>query len=46
MGSFLVKMALPLEQKMVQPLVNLYVEGRRFPQDGLPIFLLQMSDEE
>jgi hypothetical protein len=45
MGSFLVKMALLLEQKMVQPLVNLYVEGRRFPQDGLPIFL-QMSDEE
>jgi hypothetical protein len=46
MGSFLVKMALLLEQKMVQPLVNLYVEGRRFPQDGLAIFLLQMSDEE
>jgi hypothetical protein len=46
MGSFLVKMALLLEQRMVQPLVNLYVEGRRFPQDGQPIFLLQMSDEE
>jgi hypothetical protein len=46
MGSFLVKMALLLEQKMVQPLVNLYVEGSRFPQDGLQIFLLQMSDEE
>jgi hypothetical protein len=46
MGSFLVKMALLLEQKMVQPLVNLYVEGKRFPQDALPIFLLQMSDGE
>jgi hypothetical protein len=61
MGSFLVKLALLLEerligslvklrslleQKMVQPLVNLYVEERRFPQDGLPIFLLQMPDEE
>jgi hypothetical protein len=60
MGSFLVKLALLLEegvigslvklrslleQKMVQPLVNLYAEGR-FPQDGSPIFLLQMSDEE
>jgi hypothetical protein len=59
MGSFLVKLALLLEegvigslvklrslleQKMVQPLVNLYVGERRFPQDGPPIFLLQMSD--
>jgi hypothetical protein len=56
MGSFLVKLALLLEegvigslmkirslleQKMVQPLVNLCAEGKKFP-----IFLLQMSDEE
>jgi hypothetical protein len=34
-----------LEQKMVQPLVNLYAEGKWFPQDGSPIFLLQMPDE-
>jgi hypothetical protein len=61
MGSFLVKLALLLEegmigslvklgslleQKMVQPLVNLCAERKRFPQDGPPIFLLQMSDEE
>jgi hypothetical protein len=61
MGSFLVKLALRLEegvigslvklwslleQKMVQPLVNLCAEGKRFPQDGPPIFLLQMSDED
>jgi hypothetical protein len=42
----LVKLRSLLEQKMVQPLVNLYVEERRFPQDGLPIFLLQISDGE
>jgi hypothetical protein len=42
----LVKIRSLLEQKMVQPLVNLYIEGRRFPQDGSPIFLLLMSDEE
>jgi hypothetical protein len=61
MGSFLVKVALLLEegvigslmkirslleQKVVQPLVNLYAEGKRFPQDGSPIFLLQLPDEE
>jgi hypothetical protein len=61
MGSFLVKLALLLEervigslvklrslleQKMLQPLVNLCAEGKRFPWDGPPIFLLQMSDEE
>jgi hypothetical protein len=34
-----------LEQKMVQPLVNLYAEGKRFPQDDSLIFLLQMPDE-
>jgi hypothetical protein len=42
----LVKIRSLLEQKIVQPLVNLYAEGRRFPQDDSPIFLLQMSDEE
>jgi hypothetical protein len=61
MGSFLVKLALLLEegvigslmkirslleQKMVQPLVNLYAEERRSLQDGSPMFLLPMSDEE
>jgi hypothetical protein len=25
-------------------LVKLYDEGKRFPQDGLPIFLLQISN--
>jgi hypothetical protein len=35
-----------LEQKVVQPLVDLYAEGKRFPQDGSPIFLLQKPDEE
>jgi hypothetical protein len=33
----LVKLGSLLEQKMVQPLVNLCAEGKRFP-----IFLLQM----
>jgi hypothetical protein len=42
----LVKLKSLLEQKMVQPLVNLCAEGKRFPQDGPPIFLLQVSDEE
>jgi hypothetical protein len=42
----LVKSKSLLEQKMVQPLVNLCAEGKRFPQDGPPIFLLQVSDEE
>jgi hypothetical protein len=41
----LMKIRSLLEQKMVQPLVNLYAEGERFPQDGSPIFLLQMPDE-
>jgi hypothetical protein len=27
----LMKIRSPLEQKMVQPLVNLHAEGRRFP---------------
>jgi hypothetical protein len=34
-----------LEQGIFQPLVNLYAEGKRFPRDGSPIFLLQMPDE-
>jgi hypothetical protein len=42
----LVKLRSLLEQKMVQPLVNSCDEGKRFPQDGPPIFLLQVSDEE
>jgi hypothetical protein len=42
----LMKIRSPLEQKMVQPLVNLHAEGERFAQDDSPIFLLQMSDEE
>jgi hypothetical protein len=39
------KIRSPLEQKMVQPLVNLHAEGKRFPQDDSPIFLPQMPDE-
>jgi hypothetical protein len=44
--GFLMKIRSPLEQKMVQPLVNLHAEGKRFPQDDSPIFLLQIPDEE
>jgi hypothetical protein len=40
----LMKIKSPLEQKMVQPLVNLHAEGRRFPQGDSPIFLLQVPD--
>jgi hypothetical protein len=40
----LMKIKSPLEQKMVQPLVNLHAEGRRFPQGDSPIFLLQVLD--
>jgi hypothetical protein len=43
-NGFLMKMRSPLEQKMVQPLVNLHAEGERFPQGDSPIFLLQMPD--
>jgi hypothetical protein len=39
------KIRSPLEQKMVQLLVNLHAEGKRFLQDDSPIFLLQMPDE-
>jgi hypothetical protein len=42
----LVKLWSLLEQKIVQPLVNLYAEGKKFPQNGSPTFLLQMLDEE
>jgi hypothetical protein len=42
----LMKIRSLLEQKVVQPLVDLYAEGKRFPQDGSPIFLLQKPDEE
>jgi hypothetical protein len=34
---------------MIKALVNLdlkHAEGRRSPQDGSPMFLLQMPDEE
>jgi hypothetical protein len=41
----LMKIRSPLEQKMVQPLVNWHDEGERFLQDDSPIFLLQMPDE-
>jgi hypothetical protein len=34
-----------LEQKMVQLLANLHAEGKRFPQDGSPMFLLRMPGE-
>jgi hypothetical protein len=38
------KIKYPLEQKMVQPLVDLHAEGKRFPQGDSPIFLLQVPD--
>jgi hypothetical protein len=41
----LMKIRSPLEQKIVQPLVNSHAEGKRFPQDDSPIFLLQMPGE-
>jgi hypothetical protein len=44
MTGSLMKIKSPLEQKMVQPLVNLHAEGKRFPQGDSPIFLLQMPD--
>jgi hypothetical protein len=40
----LMKIKSPLEQKMVQPLMNLHAEGRRFPQGDSPIFLLQVPN--
>jgi hypothetical protein len=40
----LMKIRSPLEQKMVQPLVNLHAEEERFPQGDSPIFLLQVPD--
>jgi hypothetical protein len=40
----LMKIKSPLEQKMVQPLVNLHAEGKRFLQGDSPIFLLQVPD--
>jgi hypothetical protein len=38
------KIKSPLEQKVVQPLVKLHAEGKRFLQGDSPIFLLQMPD--
>jgi hypothetical protein len=40
----LMKIKSPLAQKMVQPLVNLHAEGKRFPWGDSPMFLLQMPD--
>jgi hypothetical protein len=40
----LMKIKFPLEQKMVQPLVNSHAEEERFPQGDSPIFLVQMPD--
>jgi hypothetical protein len=40
----LMKIKSPLEQKMVQPLVNLHAEEERFPQGDSPTFLLQIPD--
>jgi hypothetical protein len=37
----LMKIKSPLEQKMIQPLVNLHADGKRFPQGDSPMFLLQ-----
>jgi hypothetical protein len=37
------------EQEVIEALVNLdlkYAEGRKSPQDGSPMFLLQIPDEE
>jgi hypothetical protein len=42
----LMKIRSLLEQRVVQPLVSLYAEGKKFPLDGSPTFLLQMPDEE
>jgi hypothetical protein len=39
----LMKIKSPLEEKMVQPLVNLHAEGERFPHDDSPILLLQIQ---
>jgi hypothetical protein len=40
----LMKIKSPLAQKMVQPLVNLHAEGKRFPWGDSPMFLLQVPD--
>jgi hypothetical protein len=43
------KLKFLLEQEMVESLVNLdlkYAEGRKSPQVGSPVFLLQIPDEE
>jgi hypothetical protein len=45
----LAKLKFLLEQEMVESLVNLdlkYAEGRRSPQVGSSVFLLQILDEE
>jgi hypothetical protein len=42
----LMKIRSLLEQKVVQPSVNLCATEKRFPQDGPPIFLLQISDKD
>jgi hypothetical protein len=40
----LMKIRSPLEQKIVQLLVNLRAEEERFPHDDSPIFFLQVPD--
>jgi hypothetical protein len=45
----LAKLKFLLEQEMIEALVNLdlkYAEGRKSPQVGSPVFLLQIPDEE
>jgi hypothetical protein len=47
--GFLAKLKFLPEQEVIEALVNLdlkYAEGRRSPQEGSPMFLLQMPDEE
>jgi hypothetical protein len=41
--EFLMKMKSPLGQ-VAQPLGDLYVEEQGYPQDDLPVFLLQVPD--
>jgi hypothetical protein len=42
-GSLMMMMRSLLEQ-VVQPLVNLHVEGQGYPQDDSPVFLLRVPD--
>jgi hypothetical protein len=40
----LMKIRSPLEQKMVQLLVNLHAEEERYPQGDSPVFFLRIPD--